>query len=110
MPGTRTAIGLDENLAGALAYVLGWVTGVALLITERENQYVRFHAIQSTIVFGVLSGLWYVLAAIPFLGWAIALFVVMPVSAVLYFVLLYKAYKGERFKVPVAGDIAEQRV
>ena len=106
----KTAIGLDENLAAALAYALGWVTGVALLIVERENQFVRFHAIQSTIVFGSLCGLWFMLSAIPFLGWAIAVLIILPLSAFLWLLLLYKAYVGERFKVPIAGDIAEQRV
>jgi uncharacterized membrane protein len=105
----KTSIGLDENLAGALAYVLGWVTGLAMLLVERENRYVRFHALQSTIVFGVLCVLWFVCMAIPFVGWAFSWFVIPPVSVVLWWLLIYKAYKGQRFKLPIAGDIAEQR-
>jgi uncharacterized membrane protein len=109
-PPNRTAIGLDENLTATLAYVLGWVTGVALLIVERDNQFVRFHALQSTIVFGVLCVLWYLGWSIPFIGWAFSVLIVLPVSAVLWLLLIFKAYQGERFKVPVAGDIAEQRI
>jgi uncharacterized membrane protein len=105
----KTSIGLDENLAGALAYVLGWITGVALLLIEHENQYVRFHALQSTIVFGALSVLWFVCWSIPFLGWAVALFIILPVSLVLWWLMIFKAYRGKRFKVPIAGDIAEAR-
>jgi uncharacterized membrane protein len=105
----KTTLGLDENLTAALAYALGWITGLALLLTERENRFVRFHAMQSTIVFGALCLLWFVGVSIPLLGWAISFFLIPPVSAVLWLLLIYKAYKGERFKLPFAGDIAEQR-
>jgi uncharacterized membrane protein len=43
-------------------------------------------------------------------GWILAIFVIPPVSAVLWLMLMYKAYQGERFKIPVAGNMAEQRV
>jgi uncharacterized membrane protein len=106
----KTSIGLDENVAGALAYALGWISGVALLIVERENQFVRFHAMQSTIVFGVLCLLWFVGVSIPILGWILSFIVIPPVSAVVWLFMLYQAYQGERFKLPLVGDIAEQRL
>jgi uncharacterized membrane protein len=106
----KTSIGLDENVAGALAYALGWITGVALLLIERENQFVRFHALQSAIVFGGLCLLWFVGVSIPPLGWAISFFIIPPLSAFIWLLMLFKAYKGERFKLPYVGDIAEQRL
>jgi uncharacterized membrane protein len=106
----KTALGLDENLAAVLAYSLGWITGLALLLAERENRFVRFHAMQSTIVFGALCLLWFVgISAIPFLGVLFSVFVITPLSAVLWLLLLFKAYQGERFKLPIVGDIAEQQ-
>ena len=51
----KTSTGLEENIAGLLCYVLGWVSGVIFLILEPENKSVRFHAIQSIIVFGILN-------------------------------------------------------
>jgi uncharacterized membrane protein len=105
----KTALGLDENVAGSLAYALGWVTGVLLLLTERENRFVRFHAIQSTIVFGVLCALWMVGPRIPFFGWIISFIVIPPVSAIVWLLMLFKAYHGERYKLPFAGEIAERR-
>jgi uncharacterized membrane protein len=104
-----TAGGLDENLAAALAYALGWITGVALLLVEPSNKFVRFHALQSVLVFGTLSIAWLVAMAIPFLGWLIALVLIPPVSVVLWLLLMFKAYKGERFRVPFFGEIADQR-
>ena len=50
-----TKTGLQENVAGLLCYILGWVTGIIFLILEPENKFVKFHAIQSIIVFGALS-------------------------------------------------------
>jgi uncharacterized membrane protein len=104
-----TVWGLDPNVAGALAYALGWVSGVVLLVFE-PNKFVRFHALQSAIVFGALSLAWMVALSVPFLGWIVAIFIIPPVSAVLWLLLMYKAYQGDRYKVSVAGDMAEQRV
>jgi uncharacterized membrane protein len=105
----KTSLGVDENVAGALAYALGWVTGLALLATEHENRYVRFHALQSTIVFGALCALWFVGLSIPVLGWVLSFIVIPPVSAIIWLLMLLKAYQGERYKLPIAGDIADQR-
>ena len=105
----RTASGLDANVAAALAYALGWVTGLVFLVLEPENRFVRFHAMQSVIVFGALSLAWMIALSIPVLGWIVAFLVIPPLSAVLWLILMYKAYQGERFKVPAAGDMAEQR-
>ena len=49
----KTASGFDENLAGALCYGLGWVTGLVFFATEPENSFVRFHAMQSMLVFAI---------------------------------------------------------
>jgi uncharacterized membrane protein len=106
----KTASGLDANVAAALSYALGWVTGIVFLLTEHNNAFVRFHAMQSVVVFGVLSLSWFALVSIPFIGWLLAIFVLIPASAILWLLLLFKAYQGERFKVPVAGDMAEQRI
>jgi len=105
----KSSFGLDENVAAALTYGLGWITGLAFLLAERENRFVRFHALQSTIVFGGLSVLWFVGTSIPPFGWLLSFFIIPPLSAILWLLLLFKAYQGERFKLPYVGDIAEQR-
>jgi uncharacterized membrane protein len=105
-----TSSGMDANVAAALAYAVGWVTGAAFLLFEQDNKFVKFHALQSIIVFGGLSLAWMLAWSVPFLGWIVAIFVIPPVSAVLWLILMYKAYQGERYKVPGAGDMAEQRL
>ena len=106
----KTSTGLDPNVAAALAYGIGWITGIIFLVVEPSNRFVRFHALQSIIVFGALSALTVVLQVIPFVGMLIAVFLVIPLSAILWLVLMFKAYQGERFKLPIAGEMAEQRL
>jgi uncharacterized membrane protein len=64
----RSTTSLDPNIAAALSYGLGWVTGVAFLLMEHENRFVRFHAMQSTIVFLALSVACILLQSIPILA------------------------------------------
>ncbi len=106
----KSSTSLDPNVAAALSYGLGWVTGIAFLLMEHENRFVRFHAMQSTIVFLALSVACVLLQSIPILGMLLAVFIVIPLAAVLWLVLMFKAYQGERFKLSVAGDMAEQRI
>jgi uncharacterized membrane protein len=105
----KSSIGLDGNVAAALAYALGWITGVAFLLAERDNRFVRFHALQSALAFGALSVLWMVSLSIPIFGGLMAFIVIPPVSVLLWLFMMLKAYQGERYKLPIVGDMAEQR-
>ena len=104
-----TSMGLDPNLAGLLCYVLGWVTGLVFFILEKENQFVRFHAMQSIIVFGAFTVVTIVFSYIPILGWIIT-WLVGVLSFILWLLLMVKAYQGQRYKLPWSGDIAEKQV
>ena len=106
----KTSTGLDANVAAALTYAVGWVTGLAFLVMEKDNRFVRFHAMQSTIVFATLSLGFILLQSIPLLGMLLSVFIVIPVSALLWLLMMFKAYQGERFKLPIAGEMAEQRI
>ena len=106
----KTASGLEENVAGALTYALGWITGLLFYFTEPDNKFVRFHAMQSAIVFGGASVLWFLLLGIPILGFLIDFFLLIPACFVLWLVLMYKAYNHERFKLPIVGDLADRQV
>jgi uncharacterized membrane protein len=106
----KTASGLEPNVAAALSYALGWVTGLLFFLTEPENREVRFHAMQSIVVFGALSLFCVLLQVIPLLGILMVVFLVVPISAILWLFLMYKAYNGDHFKLPIAGDIAEKQI
>jgi uncharacterized membrane protein len=114
----RSSSGLAPNVAGALAYVLGIITGVIFLVIEKENRFVRFHAAQSiavTIVLTVvsigLSILSTALVFVPILGWIVAALlsvVLMFAVFVLWVLLMWRAYQGREWEVPIAAGIARK--
>jgi uncharacterized membrane protein len=103
--GTRT--GLSPNVAGLLCYVGAWVSGIIFLILEPENRFVRFHAVQSIIVFGSLTVAGALLGLIPVVGVAFAV-VVGILGFVVWVTMMVKASNGEWYKLPWAGDVAER--
>ncbi len=105
----KTVLGITENLEALLCYAFGWITGLVFLLVEKNSEYVRFHALQSLVTFGVLHAASFVLMLIPILGWLVA-FCISLLSLVLWILLMVKAYQGERYKVPVAGDFVEQQL
>lgn len=105
----KSSTGLDENVGGVLAYLLGFISGIVFLIIEKENETVRFHAMQSVILFGSFFVLGFVLNVIPIIGWMISI-LIAPISLILWIVLMVKAYQGERYHLPITGKIAEQQL
>ncbi len=124
----KTSMNLDENVASALCYVLTWVTGIVFFVLEKENKTVKFHAMQSIITFLPLTILGYIFQGIlgvsystntiygysygvptlsPFYYVGILIYLVV---FVLWLLLMFKAYQGEKFKLPIVGDIAENQV
>jgi uncharacterized membrane protein len=103
----KTSTGLNENVAGLLCYVLGGVSGIIFILLEQQNKFVRFHAFQSTVVFGAFSVASAILGWIPILG-NILIGVIWIVGFILWIVLMIKAYQGVRYKLPWAGDMAER--
>jgi uncharacterized membrane protein len=97
------SLGLKKETTGALAYVLGPITGIFFLVTSKDT-FVRFHAMQSTVVFIVMFVLQWVL------GITIILFplsaLVGLVTFVLWLILIYKAWQGQEWEVPVLGKVA----
>jgi len=105
----KSSTGLEANVAGLLCYVLGWVSGLVFLLIERESKFVRFHAIQSIYVFGVLNIAIIILGWIPFIGQVFSGLIWL-LWVVLWIILMIKAYQGTRYKLPWSGDLAEKRV
>lgn len=108
---------MSENVAGLLCYLIGWVTGIVFLLMDKRP-FVHFHATQSIVVFGGLQILSIVVNIITGVGifagvhglssnWGINALIGL-VELILWIVLMIKAYQGERFRVPIAADIAEQ--
>jgi uncharacterized membrane protein len=103
----KTGLGLKKETSGALAYVLGPITGVVFLVLDKDP-FVRFHAMQSIVVFvGLFAIQW-------MLGLTIILAILVPlvgiVSFILWLMLIYKAWQGEEWEVPFVGKLVRQLV
>ena len=104
--------GLSKNVAGALTYFLGFVTGILFLLIEKEDRFVRFHAMQSTLLFGGYFVINFVMSYIPVVDvlWAIISIPLGLAIFVLWLYLMYQAYQGNEYHLPVVGDFAEEQL
>src|ERR1700733_863983 len=112
---------MDENIAGLLCYVFGWVTGIIFYLIDKRP-FVRFHAAQSVVVFGGIAILYIILgmfvSASLFAGGLAGAgsfsigFLLYPilglVAFILWILLMVKAYQGQKFRIPIAADLAEK--
>ncbi len=105
MPAKNSVTGLSKETSGALAYVLGPLTGIIFLILDK-NPYVRFHAMQSIVVFTALFIADWVLLFSLVLSFLIPFIAI--IGFILWLLLIYKAWLGSEFEVPVLGKITRQ--
>ena len=107
-PFERTGLGMKARTAGLLSYLFGWVTGLIFFLLERESRFVRFHAMQSILFFGILSILQWVFSHLPYFGViGGALGLVMFIG---WIVMMVKAHRGEYYKLPLFGDLADRLI
>jgi len=106
----KTASGFDANVAAAVSYLVGFVTGIVFLLLEKDNKFVRFHAMQSTIFFLAAVVVDVLLQVIPIVGFLLVIFLVFPVSVIVWLLMMYKAYQGEEYKLPLVGQWAADRI
>jgi uncharacterized membrane protein len=99
----------QKNLTVAATYILFFVSGILFLILERKDKLVRFHAMQSTVLFGGLILIHIIFSQTSFLGWMVNQFVT-PLTLILWVILLFKALLGEPLKLPYLGEWAEKRI
>ena len=105
----ESSTGLSANVAGLLCYVAGWITGIVFLVLEKKSTFVKFHAYQSIMTFGVLTVAQLVLGWIPFIGWVLNILIGI-LMLILWIILIIQAGTGKMWKVPWAGDWAEKQI
>lgn len=98
----KTESANNDNVMAAVAYVFGFVSGIIIYLIEKDkpdkSKYVMFHAVQATI----LGIVWFVIAFVPLIGQLIIL--------ISWVVMIYKAYSGEEYHIPVIGEYADKYV
>lgn len=110
--------GMSENVAGALCYLAGLITGIIFLVIApyNQNKFVRFHAFQSIFGHIAVIVLWivYVIVSgiLAFVTHGLAFFL-FPLFGLLVFILwlylMYSAYNNKKVKLPLIGDLAERQ-
>jgi uncharacterized membrane protein len=109
VPEATPQSGLSDNAAGALAYVT-IIPAIIFLIVEpfNKNSYVKFHAWQSIFLGIAAVAIDVVLTVIPIIGWILLPLVGLAFLAI-WIIVLLKASKGERYKLPFIGNLAEKQ-
>ena len=100
---------MTPNVVAVLAYMGGALTGIVVLAMEKKDQFVRFHAMQSTITFLLVLLANLLLRNIPVIGRLANVSFIVGVG-VLWFWLMWRAFLGDRYKLPYIGDFAEQQL
>jgi uncharacterized membrane protein len=108
-----TSMGMQPNVEAGLSYVFGWITGLIFFLVEKQNRFVRFHAMQSILFFGGITVIDIVLNIIGNFGFlGVLTFLLSSVVGLIGFVgwivLLINGFQGKYFKLPVIGDYAEK--
>ncbi len=111
-PATATSGGLTDNVAGMLAYVTV-IPAIVFLVLEpyNRNRFIRFHAFQSIFFAIAWTAVWIALGIVPFFRWITLMIspLIGLAGFVIWILLLLKANKGEMWKLPVIGDMAEKQ-
>lgn len=100
----QSSTGLDENIAGILCYVGMFITGIVFLVLEKKSSFVRFHAMQSTVLFLILWVGAIIINVIPFIGGILSSLIWL-LAVVLWILLMIKTYQKEKFEVPIVNDL-----
>ena len=127
-PGGKTSLGLDSNVGAMLCYIanflccIGLVLAVVFLVTEKENRFVKFHALQSlflalvqlglclvmgilTTILGIILGIVHLGFLAFFLNWGLG-FILLIAFAISLVIAGMKAYGGQWYKLPLIGNFA----
>jgi uncharacterized membrane protein len=120
-PVVAPSVGMTDNMAGALCYLFGFITGILFLVLAPYNQdrNIRFHAFQSIFLNIAWVILWFVVffvtlvfRAVPFLGFfitAVLNFVLGLGGFIMWLYMMFKTYNGEKIVLPVIGPMAEKQ-
>ena len=121
-PEAESSTGLSANVAGLLCYVAGWVSGIVFVVWEKKSIFVKFHAWQSIMTFGVLTVAHLILStilraiAVATFSPGLAIFagvlgtIIWILMVVLWIILVIQAGTGKMWKVPWAGNWAERQI
>ncbi|MFS8085092.1 MAG: DUF4870 domain-containing protein [Acidobacteriota bacterium] len=127
-PGGKTSLGLDSNLGAMLCYIgtifccAGVILSIVFLVTEKENRFVKFHALQNLFlvgaavivsiivtIIGMVLRIVFGMADLGIVAWLMTIglrFLVLFIFVLIWIFAGIKAYSGQWYKLPFIGDLA----
>lgn len=110
----KSSTGMDPKIAVLVAHCgflvgAGWLSGLIIYLIEKENKFIKFHAMQS-IVIGVAEVILYIVASILTLVvvGAFCFPIIWVAALVIRIIIIMKANQGEYYKFPWLGDMADK--
>jgi uncharacterized membrane protein len=115
--------GMQENVAGLLCYIFGWISGLIFLLIDKRH-FVKFHAAQSIAFNIAIFAIYVAFGIVSFVLTMITSMLHFPVGFLMVFLwpiigvgvliawiyLMYKAYNNEKYKLPIIGNMVENMV
>ena len=122
MSGGKTALGLDTNVGAMLTYLpicgVNLIYSIIVLVTEKDNKFMRFNAFQSLLLLAVVVVGWIGITVVSIVLAFVSSTLSMLFGLLFWLLLLallglaifmcVKAYGGEKVKLPVIGDMADK--
>ena len=113
-PGEKTSLHINPNLESSLCYLFECISGLLFFLIEKENPRIRFHALQSILLFtvlGFLTVLSSVLAILTdFEPFRLANYLIWIIHFVTWVVMIIATFRGKTIKLPVIGDFSQEQV
>ncbi len=107
MENKKTSLDMNENIEAMLCYLFFWLTGIFFILMEKKSNHVKFHAMQSILLFLSLSILTLLFRWIPVLGNILSGFIIPLIIFIAWIFLMVMAYRGERYRIPFVGHLAD---
>ena len=115
--------GIEENIAGLLCYVFGWISGLIFLLIDKRP-FVKFHGAQSIALNICFVAVWILYIVFSFFITMVSAMLHFPIGFISFFLLpvlglaflatwifmMFKAYSHEKFKLPIIGNMVEKMV
>ena len=114
----KSSLNINENMEAAMCYLLLWLSGIILYLVEKDKKTVRFHAMQSVLVFLPLNIIMIVIAVPqrffyhPWISPSLAgiSWFLRVVLVILWILFVFSAYQGQKIKIPIISDIAKKNI
>jgi uncharacterized membrane protein len=116
-----TSLGIDANVAALLSYLVMLAGGLIFFFLEKDNRFVRFHALQSVLFVGA----WIVVAMVlQMLGFMLSIMgldlfrlLLIPIQLLLFLgffavwvACMWKAFQGQMFRLPILASIVDNAI